>query len=103
MYVRKESRIEGHFLVCFVSLVIMRVLQNLTDRQYTVENLIEGINGANLHMLTDAYLAFSNTNETFKDMEKIFGVANNFEILEVEKLNSYKKELIYNIKKASFH
>ena len=32
IYVRNKSRIEGHFLTCFISLTIMRILQNLTKR-----------------------------------------------------------------------
>ena len=116
IYVRKKSRIEGHFLTCFIALTIMRILQNLTKREvpnkkdknkmvtkmYSVESLVEAINSANLHTLTNAYLSFSKTDEIYKDIENMFGLNNDFRTLELEKFNQYKKELLYAIKNASF-
>lgn len=101
--VRTESRIEGHFLTCFISLTIMRVLQNLTRRKYTVENLIEGINSANLHNLAKTFLEFSKTNKVYQDIEAMFKIDSQFDTLEIEKFAGYKKEIMYNIKNADFN
>ena len=41
--VRLEDHIDAHFLICFISLVILRVLQAESNNKYSVKNLIEKI------------------------------------------------------------
>ena len=113
-----KPRIEGHFLICFIALTIMRILQKLTihdvvikekgkekivKKEFSVEKLQEAMNSAKMHSITNAYLNFANTNETFKEIEKIFNANNNFDTIEIEKFNVYKNQLLYNIKTARFH
>lgn len=44
VYVSREDRIEAHFLTCFIALVIMRLIQKKTDRQYSAERIVECLN-----------------------------------------------------------
>ena len=39
--VRLEEHIDAHFLVCFISLVIIRILQNDINNKYSIKNLLE--------------------------------------------------------------
>ena len=39
--VRLEDHIDAHFLICFISLVIIRILQNNINNKYTIKNLLE--------------------------------------------------------------
>ena len=39
--VRLEDHIDAHFLICFISLVIIRILQSKTNDKYTIKNLLE--------------------------------------------------------------
>ena len=39
--VRLEDHIDAHFLICFISLVIIRILQNNIDNKYSIKNLLE--------------------------------------------------------------
>ena len=39
--VRLEDHIDAHFLICFISLVIIRILQNKINDKYTIKNLLE--------------------------------------------------------------
>lgn len=39
--VRLEDHIDAHFLICFISLVIIRILQDKIDNKYTIKNLLE--------------------------------------------------------------
>lgn len=41
--VRLEDHIDAHFLICFISLVIIRILQNKTNEKYSLKNLLEKI------------------------------------------------------------
>ena len=39
--VRLEDHIDTHFLICFIGLVIIRILQDETNNKYTLKNLLE--------------------------------------------------------------
>lgn len=39
--VRLEDHIDAHFLVCFISLVIIRILQNDINNKYSIKNILE--------------------------------------------------------------
>lgn len=39
--VRLEDHIDAHFLICFISLVIIRILQNDINNKYSIKNLLE--------------------------------------------------------------
>lgn len=39
--VRLEDHIDAHFLICFISLVIIRIIQSKIDNKYTIKNLLE--------------------------------------------------------------
>lgn len=41
--VRLEDHIDAHFLICFISLVIIRILQDRINNKYTIKNLLEKI------------------------------------------------------------
>lgn len=39
--VRLEDHIDAHFLICFIGLIIVRILQDETNNKYTLKNLLE--------------------------------------------------------------
>ena len=41
--VRLEDHIDAHFLICFISLVIIRILQTEINNKYTIKNILEKI------------------------------------------------------------
>jgi transposase len=40
VYVSREDRIRAHFLICFIALVIIRLLQKKTKRKYSAEKIL---------------------------------------------------------------
>ena len=44
VYVSREERIGAHFLICFIALDIIRLIQKLTERRYSPEKIIECLN-----------------------------------------------------------
>ena len=45
VYVSREDRIGAHFLICFIALVIIRLISKKTNRKYSVEKIISCLNG----------------------------------------------------------
>ena len=41
IHVRLEDHIDAHFLICFISLVIIRIIQSEINNRYTIKNLLE--------------------------------------------------------------
>jgi hypothetical protein len=44
VYVSREDRIQAHFLTCFISLVLLRLLQKKTGRRFSAEKIIDCLN-----------------------------------------------------------
>lgn len=58
VYVKTDAHIEAHFLTCFISLLILRILEIKTKRQFSSENIIESLNKANVVFIdVDLYKA----------------------------------------------
>lgn len=55
VYVRKEECIQAHFLICFLSLLILRILEMKTERKYSLEKLIDSLTKANVCHLSMNY------------------------------------------------
>ena len=45
--VRLEDHIDAHFIICFISLVIIRILQEKINNKYTIKNLLKKIKNFN--------------------------------------------------------
>lgn len=44
VYVSLEDYINAHFLICFIALTIMRIIQKKTGKLYSAENIVECLN-----------------------------------------------------------
>ena len=56
IHVRLEDHIDAHFLICFISLVIIRIIQSEINNKYTIKNLLEKIqNFKCTHMTGNLY------------------------------------------------
>lgn len=44
VYVSREDRIGAHFFICFIALVIIRLIQKKTNRRYSAEKIISCLN-----------------------------------------------------------
>lgn len=54
VYVRNEESIEAHFLSCFVSLLILRILEKETNYKIPIKTMVESLRKANLVELSDS-------------------------------------------------
>lgn len=49
VYLQREDRIKAHFLTCFISLFVYRILEKKLDEKYTVEEIIKTLRKMNMH------------------------------------------------------
>lgn len=57
VYVRDKAHINAHFLICFLALTIMRLIQKCTNREYSAEKIIECLNSIScIHEMENIFL-----------------------------------------------
>ncbi len=72
VYVWTKEHIEGHFLTCFISLVILRLIENRLNYKYTIENIIKTLrNTYAIKIKYDVYQQ-NNPNEITKALCNVF-------------------------------
>lgn len=74
VYVWTNEHIEAHFLSCFISLVMLRLIEAKTNRQYSTKSIIDSLKNYNSNNLEhDIYLQ-NFTNEIIKDLSNIYNI-----------------------------
>ena len=74
VWVSRADHIESHFLTCFISLIIIRLLEIKLDNKYSFKKIIQTIrNYTSNHIEHDVYLQ-SFRNDVIKDIENVFSV-----------------------------
>jgi len=74
VHVSKKEHIEAHFLTCFVSLAIARLLEVEMDRKYTVSQLLNSLKKATCTELSQNYYLFDYYDDVLEDVGRKFKV-----------------------------
>ena len=93
VYVRREDRIKAHFLICFISLLLYRLLEKRLPNEYTCEEILSTLRGMQLTLLTkeSGYIpAYKRTNFT-DDLHKVFGFHTDYEVIPKSVIRSIIK------------
>jgi len=94
VYLSREDRIKSHFLTCFISLLIYRILENKLDYKYTNTKIIETIRNMNVYEEKDSGYspAYTRTDLT-DDLHEKFGFRTDFEIISYKKFEEIFKQI----------
>ena len=93
VYVKKDEHVEAHFLVCFVALVIMRVLEQMLEKKYTVKQIRNSLISYSCSYLEQNYYLFDYRDDVIKSIESVFGFDLSKKIMsqaEIKKILQYK-------------
>jgi transposase len=74
IFVYKEDHIEAHFLICFIALIIIRLLQQQTGHIYSVETIIDCLNRISCSNEQDNLYLFDYRNEVSDAIGTAMGV-----------------------------
>lgn len=90
VYVRREDAIQGHLLICFLALVVYRIIEQYLDHEYTVEEVMKTLQNQRIALIKEPvyHPAFSRTELTDR-LADIFGYQLAYEALTEKKLNKY--------------
>ena len=95
VYLSRDDRIQAHFMTCFISLLIHRILEKKLDEKYTANDIIETLRNMNLCKEAEGYIpAYKRTDLTDKLHEKS-GFRTDYEITTEKNM----KKILKNLKK----
>jgi len=73
IFVRNEKHINAHFLTCFVSLLIARIIEKRLGGKYTTKTITETLQKVACSNITQNIWLFDYADEVTDDMNKAFG------------------------------
>ena len=94
IYVSDDDHIEAHFLICFVSLVIMRLLEYKIDKKHTIKEIRNALINYSCSYLDQNYYLFDYHDEVLKTTGSIFGFDFSpkfMSLSSIKKILQYKK------------
>ena len=95
VYLRKKDHIEAHFLICFLALIFIRLLEKETAFKYSISTLINSIKNLSVTYLDENYYMLDYVDE----VSKSFGEILNTDMTKRFWRQSDIKNLIANSKK----
>lgn len=83
VYVRREDRIKAHFLTCYISLLIYRLLEKKLDNKYTCEQILHTLRGMQLTRISkdSGYIPAYQRTDVTDHLHKVFGFHTDFEFI----------------------
>ena len=85
IHLSREDRITAHFLTCFISLLIYRILENKLDYKYTNTQIIEKLREMEVYEERGAgYSPAYVRNNLTDDLHNIFNFRTDYEIIKYE-------------------
>jgi transposase len=83
VYLSRDDRIQAHFMTCFISLVIYRLLEKKLNEKYTCQEIINGLREMNfLEVKGEGYIpCYTRTNFT-DDLHEAFGFRTDYQIIK---------------------
>jgi transposase len=94
VFVNVYEHIQGHFLICFISLVLLRLLQYKTNREFSVRNMKTAIKDMNCIEIGNGYYRNLMSKES-NNLASSLGVDINRKYMSIEELRRVCKEIAY--------
>lgn len=96
IYLQREERIKAHFLICFLALLVYRILERKLDNKYTVEQIVGTLRGMNvLEVDSYGYIPEYTRTEITDKLHEVFNFYTDTQIIKKAKM----RNIIKNSKK----
>lgn len=86
VYLSREGRIKAHFMVCFISLLILRILEMMLDYRFSVHDILTGLSDMYLFRKKDVYLPTYTRNEFTDALHEVFAFNTDVECIDAKSL-----------------
>ena len=93
VYLSREDRIRAHFIICYISLVIIRLIQKMTGYKYSTAKLIEAMDNISCSIESENLFLFDYRSDVSDCLGEAFGI-------DFTKLRLTRKEIKKNLADA---
>lgn len=96
VYLQRADRIRSHFLICFLSMVILKILQKQLDMpEVTIDRLIVAIRDFKLGYIRGAgYIPLFERNELTDRLQEINGICVDTQVVKTKTLNAIYRNML---------
>ena len=93
VYLKNDDRIEAHFITCFISLIIYRLLEKRLKEEYTCREIISGIRDMEFFCIKDDGYVPTYPRTDFTDaLHEAFGFRTDYQIVTTNIMKKILKE-----------
>ena len=94
VYVRRDDRIKAHFMTCYISLLLYRLLEKKIGNSYTTEQLIETLRSMKMTLLntSNGYVPSYTRTEITDSLHKTFGFRTDYEFIKKSTMRNIIKQ-----------
>jgi transposase len=93
VHLRRNDRIEGHFLICYLALLISRILELKLEHRHSVRRIQQALKDATCRMISNGLYSMARQDDVFKEIEASFGASLDQDFARIEQIRRYKKEI----------
>lgn len=93
VYLSREDRIKAHFLTCYLSLIVYRLLEKRMGNKYTCAEIIQGLKNMNFYEVKgEGYIPTYTRNDFTDDLHATFGFRTDYQIMTNRQLKNIIKK-----------
>jgi len=74
VYVTREDRIQAHFLICFIALTILRLLEKQLDYKFSASKIAESLSQVIGYPLEENWFVFGYVDDVTEEIQKVLGI-----------------------------
>ena len=92
VYLSRDDRITAHFIICFIALVVYRLLEKKLGGQYTCSEIVQGLRDMNLYEVKGEGFVPTYMRTDFTDsLHDVFGFRTDYQILPMRQMKKIFK------------
>lgn len=93
VYVHREDRIKAHFLICYLALLIYRLLEKKLGGKYTCEMLLETLKGMNFADIeSQGFIPLYSREKITDDLHEACGFRTDYQFITKSKMKEIQKK-----------
>jgi len=93
VYLSNDDRIEAHFITCFISLIIYRLLEKKLEERFTCQDIISGLRDMALyHVKGEGYIPTYTRTDFTDALHEAFGFRTDYQIVASNMMKKILKE-----------
>lgn len=93
VYLQREDRIKAHFLICFLALLVYRLLENKLNKEYTVSEITNTLRTMEVTKIEEyGYIPSYERTKLTDKLHELFGFRTDTEIIKKSKMRNIIKQ-----------